>query len=224
MSDVLLLDYNGVLVNDEPVHFAAFREILGAYGLSLDEKTYYAEYLGFDDRSAFVEAWRRAHRTITGELLRLLIQTKADEYQKRVANGIPEVPGAAAFARAAAERMPVAIVSGALRSEIELGLSQMKLADIRVIVAQADTKTTKPDPAGYRLALTQLAKQGAKPLRGVAIEDSLPGLEAARGVGAGCVMISTSHPAAALTAGDAVWPDFAGRTPDALAPFFRTFG
>ena len=52
--------------------------------------------------------------------------------------------------------------------------------------------------------------------RCVVIEDSLPGLAAARGAGLRCAMLTTSHPEDSLAAGDAVWPDFVGRTPDEL--------
>jgi beta-phosphoglucomutase-like phosphatase (HAD superfamily) len=48
------------------------------------------------------------------------------------------------------------------------------------------------------------------------IEDSLPGLRAARGAGLRCAMLTTSHPAAALTAADTVWTDFTGRHPSDL--------
>ncbi len=224
MTDVLLVDYNGVIVNDEAVHFAAFRAVLADHGLALDEATYYADYLGYDDRSAFVEAWRRAHRTITGELLRVLIEDKAAHYAALTAGGIPTVPGAAAFVRAAAARWPVAVVSGALRSEIEAGLAASGLSDaVRVVVASEDTKLSKPDTAGHRLALARLTDGAGPPSphRTVVIEDSLPGLAAARAIGAGCVLLATSLRPERLRDADAVWSDFTGRTPAELEPLFR---
>ncbi len=223
MTDVLLLDYNGVVVNDEPLHFEAFRTVLGGHGLALDERTYYADYLGFDDRSAFVEAWRRGNRTITGELLRILIADKAEAYAKLTAHGIPLVEGAPAFVQEAARRWPVAVVSGALRREIDAGLEQTGLKGvISAVISSEDTRTTKPDPEGYRKALAALKARGIAPTRAVAVEDSVPGFQAARAVGAGCLMLSTSHPAGELQVADAVWPSFAGKKPDDLAPFMRT--
>lgn len=222
MTDALLLDYNGVLVNDEPLHFAAFRDVMLDHGLELDEQTYFADYLGCDDRSAFVEAWRRAHRTMSGELLRVLVADKADRYAALTDAGAPAVPGAAAFVAAAAERWPVAVVSGALRREVESGLRSAGLATVvRVVVAAEDSRATKPDPSGHRIALQQLAQAGARPTRAVVIEDSLPGLGAARAIGAGCVLLATSLPRARLGAADLVWDDFAGHAPAELAPLFR---
>ena len=58
----LLLDYNGVIVDDEPLHFASFRDVLAEEGIPLTEREYAAEYLGIDDRAAFGKAFRRAGR------------------------------------------------------------------------------------------------------------------------------------------------------------------
>lgn len=222
VSNALLLDYNGVIVDDEPLHFAAFRDVLAGHGLKLDETVYYADYLGFDDRSAFVEAWRRANRTITSELLRVLVEEKAERYGRLTANGIPAVAGAPAFVHAAAQRWPIAVVSGALRREIDAGLAQLGLAAaVSAVVSAEDTGSTKPDPAGFRLAIRKLADAGRAARRAAVIEDSLPGLEAARGIGAGCVLLTTSLDAAALAAADAVWSDFTGHTADEIEPLFK---
>lgn len=222
MTDVLLLDYNGVVVNDEMLHCAAFRDVLAGHGITLDEDTYRAVYLGYDDRSAFVEAWRRAHRTMSGELLRVLVADKAERYAGLTAGGAPAVNGAAAFVTAAAERWPIAVVSGALRREVEAGLAAAGLDRVvRAVVACEDTRASKPDPAGLRLALRRLADDGAPPRRAVVIEDSLPGLAAARTIGAGCVLLATSLDRDRLAGADAVWDDFAGHDPAELAPLFR---
>jgi beta-phosphoglucomutase-like phosphatase (HAD superfamily) len=46
-------DFNGVLVNDEVVHFETFREVLAGLGVGLSEHDYLHRYLGFDDAGAF---------------------------------------------------------------------------------------------------------------------------------------------------------------------------
>jgi beta-phosphoglucomutase-like phosphatase (HAD superfamily) len=45
------------------------------------------------------------------------------------------------------------------------------------------------------------------------VEDSLPGLAAARAAGLRCAMLTTSHPENALATADVVWRDFIGRSP-----------
>jgi mannitol-1-/sugar-/sorbitol-6-phosphatase len=125
------------------------------------------------------------------------------------------VPGAADFIESAAlDAFQLAIVSGALRREIELVL---ELAGLRPhfaeIVAAEDVSACKPDPQGYRRGAAAL---GVAPERCVVIEDSLPGLAAARAAGMSCVMLATSHPAEAMDGADLVWKDFVGHDPSEL--------
>src|SRR2546421_10077334 len=49
----VLFDFDGVIVNSEPLHFLAFHEILAAEKIELSEREYYQDMIGFDDRGAF---------------------------------------------------------------------------------------------------------------------------------------------------------------------------
>jgi sugar-phosphatase len=54
------------------------------------------------------------------------------------------------------------------------------------------------------------------------IEDSLPGLTAARAAGMACVMLATSHPPEALDGADLVWRSFVGHDPEELERLLRS--
>jgi sugar-phosphatase len=125
------------------------------------------------------------------------------------------VPGAVDFVEAAAlDGYQLAIVSGALRREIALVLDLAGLAPhFAEIVAAEDVSACKPDPQGLNRARQAL---GLAAGRCVVIEDSLPGLAAARAAGLRCAMLSTSHAEDSLAGGDVVWRDFVGRAPDQL--------
>ena len=69
MFDAVLFDFNGVIVDDEPLHFLTFREVLAAEQIPLDEASYYADFLGCDDRAAFVKAFAQQGRAIAPEEL-----------------------------------------------------------------------------------------------------------------------------------------------------------
>jgi HAD superfamily hydrolase (TIGR01509 family) len=223
MTDLLLLDYNGVVVNDEPMHFAALRDTLREEGITLEETTYFAEMLGCDDRACIRHALRRARgagAAAETEVERLAAR-KAGRYAALTRAHLPLVPGAPRFVRDAARTARVAIVSGALRREIVAGLAQAGLEDcIAVIVSAEDVGASKPDPQGYRLAATRLAGDRDR-VRVVVVEDSRPGLDAARALGAGCVALTTSHDADALAGADRIWASFDAHTPTELAPLFR---
>jgi len=211
----ILFDFNGVIVNDEPQHCEALIATLAEYGYPLDRDTYYRDYLGFDDRECFRFTFARGGEPVAEARLQEAIERKNDHYERAIRGSMQLVPGVAEFIEEAAlDGHQLAIVSGALRREIELVLS---LAGLRPhfaeIVAAEDVATCKPDPQGYLQALGRLELE---PRRCVVVEDSLPGLAAAHAAGLRCAVLTTSHPTDAFAGADLVWSDFAGRRPTEL--------
>ena len=45
----IVLDFDGVIADSEPLHLRAFQRTLDADGIALDAGEYYARYLGYDD-------------------------------------------------------------------------------------------------------------------------------------------------------------------------------
>jgi HAD superfamily hydrolase (TIGR01509 family) len=215
MASGILFDFNGVIVDDEPQHCDALIATLAEYGIPLDRETYYRDYLGFDDRECFRFTFARDGGTVEEARLREAIERKSAHYERAIRADLRLVPGAADFVEAAAlEGHQLAIVSGALRREIALVLDLAGLAPhFAEIVAAEDVTACKPDPQGFNRAREAL---GVAAGRCVAIEDSLPGLAAARAAGLRCAMLSTSHAEAALAGGDMIWSDFIGREPQQL--------
>ena len=212
MSDAILFDFNGVLVDDEEQHRVALTGVAERIGLTVTRAWYYDRILGCDDAAGFVEVFRAAHRTLPSDLLRQLVAEKAMLYREMIDAQLTLVPGAVEFVRAVAIDFRLAIVSGARRAEIDLILSRIGLTGcFDPIIAAEDVSSGKPDPAGYRAAHAALHPIAAR--RCLVIEDSHAGLAAARAAGMPCVMLTTSHPAAAFQDADAVWPSLAGRGP-----------
>lgn len=223
VTNLLLLDYDGVIVNDEPLHYTALRDVLAIERIPLERSAYYADYLGFDDRECLRLAFARAGRPLDAAALEHLAARKATWYAEDIRAGLPLVGGVREFvAQAAAAGARIGVVSGALRREIAAGLERAGIGDlVGTVVSAEDVKAGKPDPAGYRLAIARLAGDVTRGLRALAVEDSVPGLAAARAAGAGCVLLATSHAAERLAGGDAVWDSFVGHAPSDLAPLYR---
>ena len=222
MIEAVLFDFNGVLVDDEPQHCAALQRVLADEGITLTREQYYAHYLGLDDRTGFVEAYRRAQRTLTTELLKHLVEKKSKLYLDLVSTSLRMVAGAPEFVRDAGRQFRLAIVSGALRREIDAVLSRTELAEgggFETIIAANDVPRSKPDPAAYLAAHVALNKRRPiTPERCVVIEDSLHGLAAARAAGMPCVMLTTSHPSQTLQGRGValVWDSLAGHSANEL--------
>jgi beta-phosphoglucomutase len=215
MPSGILFDFNGVIVDDEPQHCDALIATLASYDYALDRDSYYREYLGFDDRECFRFTFERQGRPTDERTIAEAIGRKNDYYERAIRDSMRLVPGAADFIESAAlEGVRLAIVSGALRREIELVL---ELAGLRphfdAIIAAEDVAACKPDPQGFRAGREALEVQ---PARCVAVEDSLPGLVAARASGVRCAMLTTSHPEDACAGADLVWRDFVGHEPREL--------
>src|SRR5687768_17255570 len=173
MTSGILFDFNGVIVDDEAQHCDSLIATLAGYGYTLDRDTYYREYLGFDDRECFRFSFERMGRPMDEATLREAVTRKHAAYERAIRGSMRLVPGAAEFVEnAALDGFQLAIVSGALRSEIELVL---KLAGLRPhfaeILAAEDVGVCKPDPQGYNRAREML---DVAPRRCVVIEDSLP--------------------------------------------------
>ncbi len=226
MFRATLFDYNGVLVDDEHVHLEAYRDVLRPMGIELSERDYWDKYLGYDDAGAF-----RAILTDRGmppgdERVSALVEAKRPHYLARAAERLRGFPGAAEVVRRRRAAGPVAIVSGALRDEIELGLRVLGVADsVSGIVAAEDTTRSKPDPEGYVLGVALLAREVGRAVaeRALVIEDSISGVEAAKGAGLACVAVGHSYPESALASAgaDLVVPALGGVTEAALAELYR---
>jgi beta-phosphoglucomutase len=197
-----LFDYNGVLVDDERVHLAAFREVLAPLGIDLDERTYWDRYLGFDDAGAFAAVLLDQGRPAPDETVVDLIERKKPVYLRMAEGNLHAFDGAAALVRRRAARGPAVVVSGALRAEIVMGLQVLGVGDLVTgIVAAEDTNRSKPDPEGYALgiaALDAIAGPGVG-VRALVIEDSTAGVQAAKSAGLACAAVTHSYPESELS-------------------------
>jgi beta-phosphoglucomutase-like phosphatase (HAD superfamily) len=221
-----IFDYNGVLVDDEEVHLAAFRDVLGPLGIELSEKDYWERYLGFDDAGAFRAVLADNGRAASEAEVAGLIEAKRPCYLERARGSLRGFAGAAELVRRRARTGPVVVVSGALRDEIALGLSVLGVADaVSTIVSAEDTQRSKPDPEGYFLGIAALERLSGRDaaVRAVVIEDSLAGIEAAKSAGLTCVGVGHSYPLEALTraGADLVVPDLSAITDAALVELHR---
>src|SRR5436305_6455726 len=157
----VLFDFDGVIVNSEPLHFHAFHEVLAAEHIELTEEEYYRELIGFDDKGALRHVFERLGKPLDPKTFLRVMTYKSEammaliHYRKYHA-----LPGVEEFVRALWRRYPLAICSGALREEIEAMLEGINLRDcFRVIVAAEDVTIGKPDPQGYLLTAKLLSEQ-----------------------------------------------------------------
>ncbi len=205
----IVFDFDGVIANSEPLHFAAFRDVLARAGVTLSETDYYARYLGFDDVGVFKAVGADCGIPWSARNVADFVADKALRLEE-LERDIPVIfPGAADAIRRAAAAVPIAIASGALGPEIRRILSRARLVDhFAAVVSAEDTPASKPAPDPYVRAVSLLAAQViGPPLKAsecVAIEDSRWGLESARTAGLRTVGVTSSYDARELGGADLV--------------------
>jgi HAD superfamily hydrolase (TIGR01509 family) len=206
----IVFDFDGVIANSEPLHFAAFRDILAEEGVTLTETEYYARYLGFADVGAFASIGAQQARPWTASRVADLAARKAARLERIERDVSILFPGAEAAIRRAAAAVPIAIASGALNAEIRRVLDREGLTScFSAIVGADDTRLSKPSPDPYLLAIAQLGGAIGTLLDAgacVALEDSQWGLESARAAGLRTVGVAHTYSAAELSAADVVIP------------------
>lgn len=208
MLRAVIFDFNGIIVDDEPIHFELFRKVLGEEGIVLTEDAYYERYLGFDDRGAFMAGFRDSDRSLTDQKLAELIDRKAVYYQQAIRDHVVIFPGVKTLVYKLAPSVPLAVASGALRHEIATILTTAGLVNyFQAIVSAEDVRQGKPEPEIFLKVLAKLnagVSRQIEPADCVVIEDSKEGIRGARRAGMKCLAVTNSHPAELLTDANAV--------------------
>jgi beta-phosphoglucomutase len=219
----IIFDFDGVIADSEPLHLAAFQRVLAAEGITLTHDAYYARYLGYNDHDAIVAALDEAGIAAPPERVAALMAAKAADYLARARAGAALFPGVAEFVRATAERVPLAIASGALRHEIELVLGGAALEGaFAAIVSAEDVREGKPSPEGFLRAFDLLARRvsALTAAECLVIEDSTAGVEGARRAGMRCLAVTNSHAARELEGADLIVSSLEGVGWDRLTALF----
>jgi beta-phosphoglucomutase len=197
----VIFDFNGTLSHDEPILCEIFCVLFAEYGRPLSAQEYFDELAGLSDPE-IVRTWLGREHPNVDEV----IERRVVRYRELVADG-SSVPEAVRDAtRYAAERVPVAIVSGAARAEIETVIEAAGLSDaVRAIVAAEDVDYGKPHHDGYLRAL-ELLGGGLNASDVLAFEDTEAGVASAKAAGLRCFGVLGTLAPARLAAADEIVP------------------
>ena len=202
MLKAVLFDFNGVIINDEPIHQELINEILLGENL-LPLGSEFAELcLGRSDRVCLRNVLTRRGRQVTEEYLTKLINKKASLYRERLGKleKLPIYEEIYSFLkRVKARDLQIGLVTGAIRSEVESILQRTGLGDyFSVIVTGDEISTSKPQPDGYLLAVERFNRWNfnlqLQPWECLVIEDTFAGCEAAKRAGMQVVGIAHTYP------------------------------
>ncbi|HQT96974.1 MAG TPA: HAD family phosphatase [Thermodesulfobacteriota bacterium] len=208
MPEAVLFDFDGILVDTEPMHHRAFNEVLDPLGMAFPWKEYVETYMGFDDRDAFREAFRAKGIDLDDTNLAKLVAAKSEAFLRGLRAGVTAYPGAVPLIETlSAAGTPLALCSGALRADIDPILARLGVARrFDAIVSADDVRRSKPDPESYALAFRRLAETYSSSLtvpgKSVAVEDTPAGIRSAKGAGLRVLAVTNSYGAVELAEAD----------------------
>ncbi len=188
MIKALLLDFNGVVIDDEPIQQVVYSELLAEDGVALTEEMYYSR-LGMDDKTFVASVLEEAGKPADAGRVLELTTAKTLRWRDKIASELPLFPGMENFIRKMSREFAMGLVSMSKREEIDFVLERAGLLDcFEVIISAEEVSNCKPDPECYRkgfeqIDLVRIAK-GHLPMTHsecVVIEDSPPGVAAGKG-------------------------------------------
>lgn len=229
MIKAILMDFNGVIINDEPLHMRAYQEILKSEGVDLTEEEYYSS-LGMDDKAFIRAAHAKLGREISDVNLQKIMLDKTARWRTMVGEEIPLFYGVENFIRKMEKDFALGIVSMAVLEEIEFVLDKTNLRDcFSIIVSAENVSKHKPDPECYRKGFMLLdaarTERGHNPINQsecLVIEDSPQGIMAGRAAGLKTLGVANTVTAEKLrkAGADSVSKNLDDWTPDAVRRVF----
>ena len=183
----IFFDFDGVLLDTEPVHWACWSEMLATVGLELTWEYYRDHCIGIDDRDMLRTMAQAADPPRNWDDLWALYPAKKKLFQDRM-SAPPFEPDLIAMLPALHRDYKLAVVSSSSASEIEPLLVAGGIRQhFDTIVGGSDVTRHKPAPEPYLLAASRLDVQSA-----LVLEDSAAGV--ASGRAAGFEVITVRHP------------------------------
>jgi beta-phosphoglucomutase family hydrolase len=173
--EAVIFDMDGVIVDSEPLHERAFRDVFKEIGFGETHDVDFAAYYGKSDLILWEDFVAKHHPPQSVEELlerkqkRFLEFLRADE---PVFAGLPDL-----VAKLAA-RAPLAVASGSPHPVIDEVLALKQLRQFfSTVVSASDVPCGKPAPDIFLQAASLL---NVSPAACVVVEDSTAGIEAAR--------------------------------------------
>lgn len=208
MIKAVIFDFDGVIADTEPVHYAAFRDVLSEEGYVLSEDEYYEKYLAYDDKTLFREYFSNNNVELSKEGLERLLVRKSILYDDLANDKMKIFPGVDLFLENIHDKFRIAIGSGALKKEIVHALEILGIDKyFELIISAEDVVRCKPDPEVYKKVLESLnsfKRDSIKAVECVVIEDSIYGIEAAKTAGMKCIAVTNTYPASLLSGADVI--------------------
>jgi HAD superfamily hydrolase (TIGR01509 family) len=184
--EAILFDMDGTLINSEPMHT---KTIQGVVKERLNEEVSdekIEKYVGLDYEHKLMKIFDGKDDINYKELDKIVTEKSLEN-----SHLIEKIPGAEEVIREMKENFKIALVTGSSREQAETFLEIVDFKKyFEVIVTASDVENNKPNPDSYLLGAKKLAVDIENC---VVLEDSEPGIRAAKSAGTFCIAIRHDH-------------------------------
>lgn len=198
----ILWDLDGTIIDSKECHYRSWKWALEKQGYPFSQADF-EENFGRNNQMAI-----KAYLGFTPdpELAERIMEEKEALFRERVIEEGSLVPGVRTWLEEAKNhRFPQLIASSAPMKNIKTTLAGFGLQSYFDRLVSGAALPAKPEPAVFLKASRDI---GYPPERCLVIEDSPPGVNAAKNAGMPCIAVATSGNANALSAADLVIEDF----------------
>jgi len=191
--DALLFDFDGVLADTEPIHYACWRELLSPYGIDLDWGFYSRQCIGVSDRKMIEQLASARTPPIPFADIWPDYERKQSMFRTRLEAQQPVLGNTIDLIRDLSSNYKLAVVSSSGRSEVEPPLERAGIRPcFQAFVCGREVPNLKPAPDPYLRAAELLGV--SNPL---VIEDSDAGVASAQAAGFEVLRVSSADTVAA---------------------------
>jgi beta-phosphoglucomutase len=197
MFQAVIFDFDGVILDSEPLHYEACSQVFKQLGLALNYAEYVEKYLGLSDKEMFPKFFSAKNFRFSSDKINTLIEEKTKQYQEIIkqCDSLPMIDSVDRYIDFISQKIPkLAICSGSTRNEIMAVLTKLKHGELQTyfntIVTSEDVRHGKPSPEGYLLTAKRM---NVCPSQCLVIEDAPHGIEAAKAAGMHVIALLTSY-------------------------------
>ena len=194
----ILWDLDGVLVDTRDVHYRTWKQLLGERGINLTYEDFRSTF-GMKNAD-FLHLW--LGRELEPLEAEEISNAKEVRFRRAARGQVQALPGVQSWLEQFRTwGFPQAVASSADIDNIEMLVDELGIRRYFAALVSAYAWPGKPDPAVFLEAARRI---DMPPQQCLVIEDSVPGVEAARRAGMKCLAVTTTYPATALGAASIV--------------------
>jgi len=187
--DAVLFDFDGVLADTEPVHYACWRDIMQPFGIELDWDFYRNHCIGISDRLMVAQLASERVPPIPFEEIWPHYDRKQLMFRARLEEDPPFLAETVALIHDLSASYKLAVVSSSGRLEVEPPVERAGIHScFQVFVCGREVPNLKPAPDPYLRAAELLGVR-----RPLVVEDSAAGVASARAAGFDVVCVSSTE-------------------------------